>query len=74
MASRRWKNLSPRARKLLLAGAAGEGALKVVALVDLARRPTAQVRGPKPLWAVGLVVVNSVGLLPLAYFKYGRQV
>jgi hypothetical protein len=74
MASRRrWADLSPRSRKLILFGGAVEGGLKIAALVDLARRPAGQVRGRKWAWAAALVLVNSVGGAPLAYFRFGRR-
>ena len=50
-----------------------EGALKVAALVDLVRRPAEQVRGSKRAWAAAIVVVNSGGVVPLAYFLRGRR-
>lgn len=69
----RWKALTPRTRRLVLMGAGGEGALKVAALVDLYRRPSEQVKGPKALWAVAITLVNSAGALPVAYFLRGRR-
>jgi hypothetical protein len=50
-----------------------EGVLKAVALVDLRRRPANQVRGSKARWATAVVLVNSVGAVPLAYLLYGRH-
>jgi hypothetical protein len=47
-----------------------ELALTATALVDLAKRPAAQVRGPKPLWALGCFV-QPVG--PVAYLTLGRR-
>jgi hypothetical protein len=73
MAMRKWSDLSARTRKLIIAAAAAEGALKVAALIDLARRPTSQIRGPKWIWAPIVVLVNSGGGAPLAYFRYGRR-
>jgi hypothetical protein len=73
MARRRWSDLSERTRRLILVGAAIEGSLKVAALVDLARRPAAEIRGPKWVWAVVLPLVNSAGGAPLAYFLFGRR-
>ncbi len=70
---RRWSELSNRSRRLIVLGAAVEGALKVAALVDLARRPAAEVRGPKWAWATALVLVGSVGGVPLAYLRFGRR-
>lgn len=73
MARKKWNELSPRTRRLVVAGAVVEGALKVAALVDLARRPADQVRGSKPAWAVAIVLVNSLGAVPIAYFARGRH-
>ena len=68
-----WRDLSPGTRRVVVAVGSVEAALKVAALVDLVRRPAEQVRGPKWRWALAIVVVNSVGLVPLAYFRYGRR-
>ena len=70
---RRWSELSPGVRRFILAGATVEGLLKITALTDLARRPARQVRGNKWVWAVVLVLANSVGAVPLAYFRFGRR-
>lgn len=69
----RWSDLSPQTRRLVLVGATVEGLLKVAALRDLRRRPAVRVRGRKGVWAVALVLVNSAGALPVAYFRYGRR-
>jgi hypothetical protein len=71
--SRRWSDLSERNRRLLIAAAAVEGALKAAALADMKRRPASEVRGPKGAWAVGVVAVNSFGAAPIAYFVFGRR-
>jgi Phospholipase_D-nuclease N-terminal len=73
MAARKWGDLSARTRKLIIAGATAEGTLKIAALVDLARRPSSQVRGSKWIWAPVVVLVNSAGGAPLAYFFFGRR-
>lgn len=70
---RRWSDLSSRTRRLIIAGAVGEGVLKLAALADLRRRPASQVRGPKWLWAAALALVGSAGMLPLSYFLFGRR-
>ena len=70
---KRWDELSPRARKLIITGAAVEGTLKVAALVDLARRPAGEIRGSKAKWMAAIVVVNSAGALPVYYFARGRR-
>lgn len=71
MARRRWDELDPRTRQLIVAVAAFEGTLKVAALIDLARRPAAQVRGSKLRWAIAVLLVNSGGVLPVVYFRRG---
>lgn len=58
---------------MLTLGAAFEGILKVLALRDLRRRPANQVRGSKAKWAIALILINSVGAVPIAYFVYGRR-
>jgi hypothetical protein len=73
VANKHWNDLSPSARRLIVAGAVFESGLKVAALVDLARRPAAQVRGSKARWATAIVLINSVGLVPISYFLRGRR-
>lgn len=69
MAKKRWSDLSDGQRAALVIGGAVEVALTTVALVDLARRPSAEVKGPKVLWALGCFV-QPVG--PIAYLVAGR--
>ena len=70
MARREWSELSPSQQRLIVVGGAVETVLTVAALVDLVRRPAADVRGPKAAWAVA-VWVQPVG--PIAYFLAGRR-
>jgi hypothetical protein len=71
MATRkRWSDFSRGQRAAIIVGSAIEAVLTSVALADLARRPRAQVRGPKPLWAL-VCVVQPAG--PLAYLALGRR-
>lgn len=51
-------------------GVALEVALTTIALVDLARRPSGEVHGPKILWALGCVV-QPIG--PMIYLTVGRR-
>jgi Phospholipase_D-nuclease N-terminal len=67
---KRWSDFSEGQQAAILVGTAIEVVLTTVALADLARRPHAQVRGPKPLWALGCVV-QPVG--PIAYLVFGRR-
>jgi hypothetical protein len=73
VATKRWGDLSPRARRIIVVGAVIEAILKIAALVDLARRPAAQVRGSRLRWAAAVVVINSAGLAPISYFRFGRR-
>ena len=54
-------------------GGAFEAGMKIAALIDLAQRPREDVRGPKPVWAIALALVNSGGLLPVVYLLRGRR-
>jgi hypothetical protein len=73
VAKKKWNELSPRARRVIVAGGVFEGVLKVAALIDLARRPASEVRGSRVRWALAVTLTNSVGAVPFAYFAYGRR-
>ncbi len=72
MAKQKWSDLSPRVRRLILAGTAVEGALKIAALIDIKRRPAEQIRGGKKAWAASMLI-NSAGVIPVSYFVWGRR-
>jgi hypothetical protein len=72
-AKTQWSDLSGRNRRLLAITAVAEGILKLAALIDLKRRPASQVRGPKWVWATGVTVVSSAGVVPISYFLIGRR-
>jgi hypothetical protein len=69
----RWSDLSEGKRRLIVIGGIVEGVLKLLALIDIKRRPAVQIRGPKWLWATCIAVVSSAGVLPIAYFVFGRR-
>ncbi|WP_310961505.1 PLDc N-terminal domain-containing protein [Nocardioides terrisoli] len=69
-AKKRWSDLSPTARKAIIAGGAAELVLTSMALRDLSRRDGSSVRGPKPIWVLSFVV-QPFG--PLAYLGFGRR-
>lgn len=72
-ARRKWDDLEPRTRRLIVVASAIEGALKIAALIDLARRPSDEVRGSKAAWAAAVSLINSFGAVPIAYFVWGRR-
>jgi hypothetical protein len=73
MPGRQWSDLSERTRRLLIAAAVADGALRVAALVDIKRRSASQIRGRKRLWAAAVALINSAGALPISYFVFGRR-
>jgi len=73
MAKRQWSDLSERTRRWIVISAIVEGLLKIVALVDLARRPAAGVRGRTWVWATVVTLANSAGVVPVAYLLFGRR-
>ena len=66
----RWQDLSSGQRSAILGLGAVEVVTTTVAMVDLARRPRARVRGPKLAW-VAAAVVQPFG--PVAYLLFGRR-
>ncbi len=70
----KWERLNPSIQRTVMVMASVEGVLKAVALVDLARRPASQVRGSKAVWATAITLINSAGLVPIAYFMRGRTI
>jgi hypothetical protein len=70
VAKKAWSEYSRAARVAMVVGALVELAVTSAALRDLSRRPATQVRGPKMLWRLG-VLVQPVGS-PL-YLLVGRR-
>jgi hypothetical protein len=71
--ARRWSDLSPRSRRLIIATGIGEAILKTAVLIDIRHRPASQIRGSKRMWIVAAVLVNSAGVGSLSYFAFGRR-
>ena len=67
---RSWSEQSPARRAGVVAAAAAQLTLLVVALRDLRGRPADQVNGSKAAWTAACFV-NFVG--PLAYLRFGRR-
>jgi hypothetical protein len=70
MRRKRWSEFSGRQRTAIVVAGLAQASLSVATLLDLRRRPSAQMRGSKRLWAAA-AFVNFVG--PLAYFSFGRR-
>ncbi len=73
MAGLKWSELSKRNQRLLIAAAVVETSLKAAALIDIKRRPASQIRGPKWAWIPAVSLINAAGLVPIAYFLFGRR-
>jgi len=67
---KRWSEFSPAAKTAVVVGALAEAVVTTIALRDLIRRPSVDVRGPKPLWVLGFFV-QPIGA-PL-YLVAGRR-
>ena len=72
MTRKHWDELDPRVRQAVMLVGAVEAGLKIAALIDLARRPAAEVRGSKARWAAAIALLNSAGVVPVVYFLRGR--
>lgn len=68
--TQRWSEFTRGQQKAIFVTAAMELILTTTAMTDLARRPSAEVRGPKALWALGCFV-QPAG--PIAYLALGRR-
>lgn len=67
---KKWKDLTPAQRGLVIGGAVVQITLLALAQRDLAKRPAEEVHGPKWLWRM-VTMINFIG--PLAYFCCGRR-
>jgi len=70
MPRKRWIDLPPAQRRLIMAMASVQLSLAATALYDIYRRPAEQINGSKAAWAAASLV-SFVG--PLAYFVWGRR-
>jgi hypothetical protein len=68
--NRKWSDLSPTQQKTVIVGAVAEVLVTSLALADLARRSSDEVRGSKATWVLSFAV-QPFG--PLAYFAFGRR-
>ena len=70
MAKKKWSELSVNQKRAVYAAGAVELVTTGAALLDLARRPAREVRGPKWAWVLACFV-QPVG--PIAYLAAGRR-
>lgn len=70
MDNRKWADMSPTQKTVMLTLISVEVSLTATALVDLVRRPADQVHGRKGVWALALFV-QPVG--PVAYLWTHRK-
>ena len=70
MPNKRWGDLSSTQRRAVVLSGVVQLGLLAAALADIYRRPAAEIRGPKRLWAAE-AFVNFVG--PISYFLFGRK-
>jgi hypothetical protein len=67
-----WDDMTGRQRGGVVTRGLLQAGLLAIALRDLRRRPAAQVRGRKWVWA-GVCFVNYLGVGPVAYLAFGRR-
>lgn len=73
MARKKWGDLSPGTRRLILGTGVFDVVLRLLALRDLTAREPDQINGSKVRWGIGLGLISSAGLLPIIYFIAGRR-
>ncbi len=69
-AKKKFADLSPWQRTLVLVLASVQLSLAASAWTDLAKRPAEKINGTKLKWAL-IIAVNFVG--PISYFRKGRR-
>ncbi|MGH8961703.1 MAG: PLDc N-terminal domain-containing protein [Jatrophihabitantaceae bacterium] len=69
MTGRRFRDLSPRTRNLIIALGVVQVALNVAAQLDITRRSRSEIRGSKIRWRL-VSLINIFG--PITYFRRGR--
>lgn len=69
MAKKRWKDLPPWARTVILAAASVQVSLLAAAQADISRRSADEINGSKLGWRL-ISLINFIG--PILYFVRGR--
>lgn len=57
--------------KLLLPVIILQALLLIIAIVDIIRRDSSRIRGPKVVWVLISIFISMIG--PLAYLIFGRK-
>lgn len=70
MRARRWDDVAPAQKVLVMLLVSLQVSLAVSAWVDLALRPADQIKGRKRTWAA-VIAVNVIG--PVLYFRCGPR-
>ena len=70
MSNKKWSDLSPRTKTVILTLASVQISLAATGWADLVSRSSEQVNGSKARWAV-IIAINFFG--PIAYFRWGRR-
>ena len=70
MAKKKWSEMSPIQRAVIIAAGSVQLSLAATAWADLATRPRDEGNGSKRRWAA-IIAVNFIG--PLSYFRWGRR-
>jgi len=69
---KRWSELPPGTRAVIITSVVLDVGLRTWALADLINRPQNRLKGLKAAWAVGLALVSSAGVLPAGYLAWAR--
>ena len=70
---KRWSELSPVMRAVIVKLVVLDVGLKCWALADLVSRPQNQVKGSKTAWAIALTISSSAAVLPATYLTWARK-
>lgn len=68
--NKKWADLTPIQKALAIIGGLIQSGLLFLALWDIKRRPSDEIRGNKWVWTA-VVFINFIG--PITYFLFGRK-
>lgn len=71
MATKKWKDLTDTQKRVIGGLSVADLIAKATALRTLYKTPAKNLRGPKWLWALIIILVNTAG--PTAFFAVGRK-